>query len=123
MESVSHTLADAGRQVSLFLHAPTNRAAVLFSLVLMVFVSGVGALFVRILPDDWTARSEVVTITLFSLAMVLLVGLSLTLIQVVGGWHIPRKLTSDERKIVRQALSELAEDLQERSSVPRSYEV
>lgn len=123
VESVSHTLADAGRQVSLFLHAPTNRAAVLFSLVLMVFVSGVGALFVRIVPDDWTARSEVITITLFSLAMVLLVGLSLTLIQVVGGWHIPRKLTSDERKIVRQALSELAEDLQERSSVPRSYEV
>ncbi|MGB5159882.1 MAG: hypothetical protein WBP10_07585 [Thermoanaerobaculia bacterium] len=123
VESVSNTLVDAGKQVSLFLHAPTNRAAVIFSLIMMLLVSGVGALFVRVLPTPWVARSEVIAITLFSLAMVLLIGLGLTLVQVAGGLKLPRSLTLDERTIVRQALSELAEDLDARSTYPRSYEV
>lgn len=123
VESVSHTLFDAGRQVSLFMHAPTNRAAIIFSLVLMVLVSGIGALFVRVIPTAWVARSEVVAITLFSLGMVLLLGFGLTLIQVAGGLRMPRELTPSERKIVRQALGEIAEELQARSGVAPSYEV
>jgi hypothetical protein len=123
VESVSNTLVDAGKQVSLFMHAPTNRAAVIFSLVLMILVSGVGALFVRIVPTSWVARSEVVAITLFSLGMVLLLGFGLTLIQVVGGLIFPRDLTSSEREIVRGAVGELAEELRSRSSVTPSYEV
>jgi hypothetical protein len=89
----------------------------------MVLVSGVGALFVRILPTAWVARSEVIAITLFSLAMVLLLGGGLTLIQVAGGLRIPRKLTPDERKIVRDAVGEVLEDLRARSSYPTEYEV
>ena len=123
VESVSHTLFDAGKQVSLFLHAPTNRAAVVFSLVLMFFVSGVGALFVRILPSDWVGRTEVIAITLFSLAMVLLLGFGLTMIQVAGGIRFPRELSAEERTIVREAVSGLASDLKARSSVEPSYEV
>lgn len=123
VESVSHTLVDAGRQVSLFMHAPTNRAAVIFSLVLMVLVSGVGALFVRILPTAWVARSEVVAITLFSLGMVLLLGFGLTMIQVVGGLRFPRELTSGERELVREAVAGVAGELQARSSVEPSWEV
>ena len=123
VEAVSHTLVDAGKQVSLFLHAPTNRAAVVFSLIMMLLVSGVGALFVRVLPTPWAARSEVIAITLFSLGMVLLIGLGLTLVQVAGGLKLPRSLAPDERSIVRQALSELAEDLKARSTYPSSYEV
>lgn len=123
VESVSHTLVDAGKQVSLFMHAPTNRAAIIFSLVLMVLVSGVGALFVRVIPASWVARSDVVAITLFSLGMVLLLGFGLTLVQVVGGLKFPRELTASEREIVRGAVSELAEDLNSRSRVEPSYEV
>ena len=122
VESVSHTLMDAGKQVSLFVHAPSNRAAVVFSLAMMVMVSGVGALFVRVLPTDWVARSEVIAITLFSLAMVLLLGGGLTLIQVAGGFKIPRKLTPEERSIVREAVGEVAEELQTRSVYPTGYE-
>jgi len=123
VESVSHTLADAGKQVSLFMNAPTNRAAILFSLVLMVLVSGVGALFVRVIPAAWVARSEVVAITLFSLGMVLLLGFGLTMIQVAGGLRLPRELTVNEREIVRKAVGEIAEELKARSSVTPSYEV
>lgn len=123
VESVSHTLVDAGKQVSLFMHAPTNRAAVIFSLVLMVLVSGLGALFVRVIPTSWVARSDVVAITLFSLGMVLLLGFGLTLIQVAGGLRFPRELTSSERQIVRGAVGQLAEELRSRSSVEASYEV
>jgi len=123
VESVSHTLADAGKQVSLFMHAPTNRAAVIFSLVLMVLVSGVGALFVRVIPEAWVARSDVVAITLFSLGMVLLLGFGLTMIQVVGGLRFPRQLTDGERQIVRTAVGDLADQLSAQSSVEPSYEV
>lgn len=122
VESVGHTLMDAGKQVSLFVHAPSNRAAVIFSLVLMVMVSGVGALFVRVLPTDWVARSEVIAITLFSLAMVLLLGGGLTLIQVAGGLRIPRKMTPDERQIIRDAMSDVVDELQSRSAFPTGYE-
>jgi hydroxymethylglutaryl-CoA lyase len=123
VEAVSHTLVDAGKQVSLFMHAPTNRAAIIFSLVLMVFVAGIGALFVRIIPSSWVASSEVVAITLFSLGMVLLLGFGLTLVQVVGGLIFPRKLSPNEREIVRSAMRELAAELKSRSSVEPSYEV
>jgi len=123
VDSVSHTLADAGKQVSFFMHAPTNRAAIVFSLVLMVLVSGVGALFVRVIPGAWVARSEVVAITLFSLGMVLLLGFGLTMIQVAGGLRLPRELSPNERRIVRQAVGEIAEELQARSGVTPSYEV
>ena len=105
------------------MHAPTNRAAILFSLVLMVLVSGVGALFVRVIPHAWVARSDVLAITLFSLAMVLLLGFGLTMIQVVGGLRFPRQLSESEREIVRQGLGGLAEELKARSSVEPSYEV
>lgn len=123
VDSVSHTLFDAGKQVSLFMHAPTNRAAIIFSLVLMVLVSGVGALFVRVIPDAWVARSDVLAITLFSLAMVLLLGFGLTMVQVVGGLRFPRQLTESEREIVRQGVGELADDLKARSSIEPTYEV
>lgn len=123
VDSVSHTLADAGKQVSLFMNAPTNRAAILFSLVLMVLVSGVGALFVRVIPHAWVARSDVLAITLFSLGMVLLLGFGLTMIQVVGGLRFPRQLSESEREIVRQGVGGLAEELKARSSVEPSYEV
>jgi hydroxymethylglutaryl-CoA lyase len=123
VESVSHTLVDAGKQVSLFMHAPTNRAAILFSLVLMVLVSGMGALFVRVIPSSWVARSDVVAITLFSLGMVLLLGSGLTLVQVAGGLRFPRELTASEREIVRGAVGDLAEELKSRSNVEPSYEV
>jgi hydroxymethylglutaryl-CoA lyase len=123
VDSVSHTLVDAGKQVSLFMHAPTNRAAIIFSLVLMVLVSGMGALFVRVLPEAWVARSDVLAITLFSLAMVLLLGFGLTMIQVVGGLRFPRQLTASEREIVRRGVGDLAEQLKARSSVEPTYEV
>ncbi len=122
VDSVSHTLADAGRQVSLFMHAPTNRAAILFSLVLMVLVSGIGALFVRVIPTAWVARGDVLAITLFSLGMVLLLGFGLTMIQVVG-LRFPRHLTETEREIVREGVSGLAVQLKARSSVESTYEV
>ena len=122
VESVSSTLMDAGKQVSLFVHAPSNRSAVIFSLILMVMVSGVGALFVRVLPKDWVARSDVIAITLFSLAMVLLLGGGLTLIQVAGGLKMPRKLTPDERKIIREAVSDVVEELQSPSVYRTGYE-
>ena len=123
VDSVSHTLADAGKQVSLFMHAPTNRAAIIFSLILMVLVSGVGALFVRVIPHAWVARSDVLAITLFSLGMVLLLGFGLTMIQVVGGLRFPRQLTESERQIIRRGVGDLAEKLKTRSSVEQSYEV
>ena len=109
--------------MSLFLHAPTNRAAVVFSLLLMFFVSGVGALFVRILPSDWVGRTEVIAITLFSLGMVLLLGFGITMIQVAGGIRFPRELSPDERAIVREAMGGVATELKARSSVEPSYEV
>ena len=123
VESVSNTLVDAGKQVSLFMHAPTNRAAIIFSLVLMVLVSGMGALFVRVIPDAWVVRSEVVMITLFSLGMVLLLGFGLTMIQVAGGLRLPRQLTESEKQILRLGVGDLAEQLRARSSVEASYEV
>jgi hydroxymethylglutaryl-CoA lyase len=122
MEAVTHTLDEARKQVSLFLEAPTNRAAVIFSLLLMLMVSGVAALFVRVLPTPWVARSEVIAITLFSLAMVLLLGFGLTMIQVAGGLKFRRSLSPGERQIVREAVSEVAAELKARSSVPRTYE-
>ena len=109
---VTERLEEAREQVSLFLEAPTNRAAVLFSL-----------LFVRVLPTPWIDRSEIVAITLFSLAMVLLLGLLLTMIQVAGGVQFPRSLSEKERAIVREALEELAQEMDSRSTYPRSYEV
>jgi hypothetical protein len=123
VESVSTTLVDAGKQVSLFMHAPTNRAAIIFSLVLMVLVSGVGALFVRVIPDAWVARSEVVMITLFSLGMVLLLGFGLTMIQVAGGLRLPRELSRGEKGILLEGMGDLAEQLKARSTVEPSYEV
>jgi len=83
----------------------------------------VGALFVRVIPASWVARSDVVAITLFSLGMVLLLGFGLTLVQVVGGLRFPRELTASEREIVRGAVSELAAELKSRSRVEPSYEV
>ena len=121
--SVTERLEEAREQVSLFLEAPTNRAAVLFSLFAMLMVSGVAALFVRVLPTAWVDRSEVVAITLFSLAMVLLLGLGLTMIQVAGGVHFPRALSGKEREMVREALQDLAGELDSRTNYPRSYEV
>ena len=110
------------RQLSLFLEAPTNRAAVLFSLISMLMVSGIAALFVRILPNDWTAHSEVVALTLFSLGMVLAIGLALTLIQVVG-FRLPRELTESETEIIREAIGDLARGLSEPTAHSRQYEV
>jgi hydroxymethylglutaryl-CoA lyase len=121
--SVTERLEEAREQVSLFLEAPTNRAAVVFSLFSMLMVSGVAALFVRVLPTAWIDRSEIVAITLFSLAMVLLLGLGLTMIQVAGGVHFPRSLSEKERSIVREALNDLAHEMDSRSTYPRSYEV
>ena len=123
MLSVTERLEEAREQVSLFLEAPTNRAAVVFSLFSMLMVSGVAALFVRVLPTAWIDRSEIVAITLFSLAMVLLLGLGLTMVQVAGGVHFPRTLSEKERDMVREALEDLAHDLDSRSTYPRSYEV
>ena len=120
--SVGKRIEEAREQVSLFLEAPTNRAAVLFSLVSMLTVSGIAALFVRVLPQDWTARNEVVVLTLFSLGMVLAIGLALTLIQVVG-FRLPRELTEDETEIIREAIGDLARSLSEPSAYPRQYEV
>ncbi len=121
--SVGATLVDAGKQVSLFLEAPTNRAAVVFSLFSMLIVAGVAALFVRVLPSAWIARSEVMAITLVSLGMVLLIGLALTMIQISGGVKFRRELSSEERKIVRDAIGELAEGLKARPTYFRDYEV
>jgi hydroxymethylglutaryl-CoA lyase len=120
---VTERLEEAREQVSLFLEAPTNRAAVLFSLLSMLVVSGIAALFVRVLPTPWVDRSEIVAITLFSLAMVLLLGLGLTMIQVAGGVHFPRALSDNERSIVREALEDLAQEMDSRSTYPRRYEV
>ena len=52
-ESVVAKLQDAREQVSLFLEAPTNRAAVLFSLFSMLMVSGANAYrpSTRFVPD------------------------------------------------------------------------
>ncbi len=116
-------LADAREQVSLFLEAPTNRAAVLFSLFSMLMVSGVAALFVRVLPEEWVPRALAIAITLFSLAMVLLIGLALTMIQVSGGIHFRRGGSAEERRILTEATGDLVEDLRARSSVARHYEV
>ena len=77
----------------------------------------------RIIPNSWVASSEVVAITLFSLGMVLLLGFGLTLVQVVGGLIFPRRLSPNEREIVRSAMRELAAELKSRSSVEPSYEV
>ena len=131
-----HTLRDAREQVSLFLEAPTNRAAVLFSLFSMLMVSGVAALFVRLLPEAWlpviemrmgemvgqVPRALPIAITLFSLAMVLLIGLVLTMIQVSGGIHFRRGDSAEERRILTEGTSELVEDLRARSAVARQYE-
>jgi isopropylmalate/homocitrate/citramalate synthase len=110
LEAVRDSLTDAGKQAVRFLYAPTNRAAVVFSLMLMLGVAGVGALFVRLLPTDWVGRPEVIAITLFSLAMVLALGFGLTLVQ-VAGLHLPRKPTDDEREMVRGAVASILEDL------------
>ncbi len=127
-----HTLRNAREQVSLFLEAPTNRAAVLFSLFSMLMVSGVAALFVRFLPEAWVPVMEMgvgevpralpIAITLFSLAMVLLIGLVLTMIQVSGGIHFRRGGSVEERRILTEATADLVEDLRARSAVARHYE-
>lgn len=121
--SVGERLEEAREQVSLFLHAPTNRAAVLFSLFSMLLATGVAALFVRVLPLAWIARSEVVAITLFSLCMVMLLGILLTLIQVSGGVRLPRELNPREREILREAIGGLAEELSASTGYSRQYEV
>ena len=118
-----HKLQDAGEQVSLFLEAPTNRAAVLFSLFSMLMVSGVAALFVRVLPEAWVPRALAIAITLFSLAMVLLIGLVLTMIQVSGGLRFRRGESAEERRILSEATGDLVENLRARSAVARHYEV
>jgi hydroxymethylglutaryl-CoA lyase len=128
-----HTLQDVREQVSLFLEAPTNRAAVLFSLFSMLMVSGVAALFVRVLPEAWlpviergvgeVPRALPIAITLFSLAMVLLIGLVLTMIQVSGGIHFRRGGSAEERRILGDATGGLVENLRARSAVARHYEV
>jgi len=122
-ESVVAKLQDAKEQVSLFLEAPTNRAAVLFSLFSMLMVSGVAALFVRVLPEQWFPRAVAIAITLFSLAMVLLIGLVLTMIQVSGGIHFRRGSSAEERRILAEATGDLVENLRARSAVARHYEV
>ncbi len=122
-ESVAGKLADAREQVSLFLEAPTNRAAVLFSLFSMLMVSGVAALFVRLLPEEWVPRALAIAITLFSLGMVLLLGLVLTMIQVSGGLHFHRNAPSEEGEILNEATADLVEYLRARSEVRRHYEV
>ena len=114
VEAVSHTLIDAGKQMNRFLRAPTNRAAVLVSLLLMIGVSGIGALFVRLLPTDWVARTEVIAITLFSLVMVLSLGGGMTLI-LARGLKLPRRMTEDERAIVRDAVSSILSDLDQQT--------
>lgn len=121
--SVGERLEEAREQVSLFLQAPTNRAAVLFSLFSMLLATGVAALFVRILPLAWVARSEVIAITLFSLCMVMLLGILLTMVQVSGGVRLPRELNSREREILREAVGSLADDLKAATSYSRQYEV
>jgi hypothetical protein len=128
-----HKLQDVREQVSLFLEAPTNRAAVLFSLFSMLMVSGVAALFVRVLPEAWlpviemgaweVPRALPIAVTLFSLAMVLLIGLVLTMIQVSGGIHFRRGGSAEERRILAEATGELVEGLRARSAVARRYEV
>lgn len=123
LSSVTEKLEEAREQVSLFLEAPTNRAAVLFSLFSMLTVSGVAALFVRVLPEAWIDRSEIVAITLFSLAMVLLLGLGITMIRVAGGVHLPRALADHERAMIREALEPLTQEIDDRSLYPRRYEV
>ena len=131
-----HTLRDAREQVSLFLEAPTNRAAVLFSLFSMLMVSGVAALFVRVLPEAWlpviergvgevvgeVPKALPIAITLFSLAMVLLIGLLLTMIQVSGGIHFRRGGSAEERRILTEATAEIVDELRARSAVARHYE-
>ena len=127
-----HTLQDVREQVSLFLEAPTNRAAVLFSLFSMLMVAGITALFVRLLPEAWVPVMKLgvgemppflpITVTLFSLAMVLLIGLVLTMIQVSGGIHLRRGRSEEERRILGEATAELIEDLRARSAVARQYE-
>lgn len=121
--SVGERLEEAREQVSLFLHAPTNRAAVLFSLFSMLMATGVAALFVRVLPMAWVARSEVIAITLFSLGMVMLLGILLTMIQVSGGVRLPRELNAREREILREAIGGVAEELAARTGFSRQYEV
>jgi len=121
--SVGERLEEARSQVSLFLHAPTNRAAVLFSLFSMLLATGVAALFVRILPVAWVARSEVIAIALFSLGMVMFLGILLTMIQVSGGVRLPRDLNPREREILREAISGVAEELAARTGFSRQYEV
>ena len=120
---MTEKLEEAREQVSLFLEAPTSRAMVLFSLFSMLTVSGVAALFVRVLPAAWVVRSEIVAITLFSLAMVLLLGLGITMIRVAGGVHLPRGLADHERAMIREALEPLTKEIDARSTYPRSYEV
>lgn len=121
--TVGEKLEEAREQVSLFLHAPTNRAAVLFSLFSMLLASGVAALFVRILPLAWVARSEVIAITLFSLGMVVLLGILLTMVQVSGGVRLPRDLNPREREILREAIGGVAESLAAETTFSRQYEV
>ena len=121
--TVGERLGEAREQVSLFLAAPTNRAAVLFSLFFMLMVSGIAALFVRVLPSGWVAHSAIVAITLFSLIMVLLLGLGLTMIQVAGGVRLPRALAPGEEELLNEAVAGLVEELKARSTYSRRYEV
>ncbi|MFQ5525501.1 MAG: hypothetical protein ACE5GX_04500 [Thermoanaerobaculia bacterium] len=121
--SVGERLEEAREQVSLFLHAPTNRAAVLFSLFSMLMATGIAALFVRVLPTTWVARIEVIAITLFSLGMVMLLGILLTMIQVSGGVRLPRELNPRERAILRDAIKPVAERLSASTGFARQYEV
>ena len=120
--SVTERIEEAREQVSLFLEAPTNRAAVLFSLTAMLLVAGMAALFGRFLPDDLMGRTEVMALGLFSLCIVLALGLALTLIQVVG-FRLPRELTDDETEIIREAIGDLARSLSEPVTYERPYEI
>lgn len=121
--SVGERIGEAREQVSLFLQAPTNRAAVLFSLFSMLMTAGIAALFVRVLPAAWVARSEVVAITLFSLGMVMLLGILLTMVQVSGGVRLPRDLNKIERGILREAIGRVAEQMPTPPTAVRPYEV
>ena len=87
----------------------------------------------RVLPETWlpvlemgvgeVPRALPIAITLFSLAMVLLIGLVLTMVQVSGGIHFRRGGSTEERRILGEATGKLVESLRARSAVARHYEV
>ena len=64
-----------------------------------------------------------IAITLFSLAMVMLLGILLTMIQVSGGMRLPRDLNPREREILREGIAGVAEELTAGTALARQYEV